>query len=149
MILSEIKDWQDLRIGDAVIHKDATIMYIVEAIDLKYTDHHICIQGYWLSDDELVNYQKVEVDKKEPLLLEDLIHERNSRPVSEYIEKLEEKIDRLTKENIKLKDKNIEPEVLEKSFIGKYPEHVVYGKPLKEYFDIFKSGYELAILIGE
>lgn len=103
MTLSEIKDWQDLRIGDAIIHKDATIMFIVEAIDLKYTDHHICIQGYWLSNDELVNYQKIEIDKKEPSLFEDLIHERKSRPISEYIEKLEEKIDRLTKENERLR----------------------------------------------
>ena len=158
MILSEIKDWQDLRVGDTVIQKNDNVIYQVEAIDLKYTDHHVCIRGNWVRDAELINYQKIEVNKKEPLLLEDLIHERNSRPVSEYIEKLEEKIDRLTKENIKLKDEeslkkseessniNNETDVLETLFIEKYPEYEVYGKPLSEYFDIFKNGYELSEL---
>ena len=37
-------------------------------------------------------------------------------------------------------------EVLEKIFMEKFPEYVVYGKPLSEYFDIFKSGYELSEL---
>ena len=37
-------------------------------------------------------------------------------------------------------------DVLEKLFIEKYPGYEVYGKPLSEYFDIFKSGYELAEL---
>ncbi len=37
-------------------------------------------------------------------------------------------------------------EVLEKLFIEKYPVYEVYGKPLSEYFDIFKSGYELSEL---
>ena len=37
-------------------------------------------------------------------------------------------------------------EVLEKIFIEKCPEYVVYGKPLSHYFDLFKSGYELSEL---
>lgn len=36
--------------------------------------------------------------------------------------------------------------VLEKLFIAKYPEYEVRGKPLYEYFDLFKSGYELSEL---
>lgn len=37
-------------------------------------------------------------------------------------------------------------EVLEKLFKEKFPEYIVYGKPLSEYFDLFKSGYELSEL---
>lgn len=37
-------------------------------------------------------------------------------------------------------------EILEKLFIEEYPGYEVYGKPLSEYFDIFKNGYELAEL---
>lgn len=37
-------------------------------------------------------------------------------------------------------------EVLEKLFKEKFPEYVVYGKPLSEYFELFKSGYELSEL---
>ena len=103
MTLSEIKDWQYLRVGDAVIQKNDNVIYQVEAIDLKHTDHHVCIRGDWVRDAELVNYQKVEIDKKEPLLLEDLIHERKSKLVSEYIEELEEKVRKLTKENERLR----------------------------------------------